>query len=102
MCLREILEGAINAPMRKKEMLSSQQVAIELNVPYSTIMLWLKQGRFSGAERDDTNPRGPVWLIPRSALVGFTVPKRGRPEKPKDEGEKKASTSKRAQTSRDN
>jgi hypothetical protein len=84
MCLRGILERAINARMGKREMLTTQQVATELNVPYSTIMLWLKQGRFPGAERDDTNPRGPVWLVPRSALDKVVTPKRGRPGKPKE------------------
>ena len=75
--------------MGKKEMLSSQQVADELAVPYSTVMLWLKQGRFPGAERDDSNPRGPVWLIPRSALDKVELPKRGRPAKAKGEGASK-------------
>ena len=75
--------------MREKEMLTSLQVANELNVPYSTVMLWLKQGRFSGAERDDSSPRGPVWLIPRSALDKFERPKAGRPAKPRQEKDAK-------------
>lgn len=74
--------------MGKKEMLTTQQVANELNVPYSTVMLWLKQGRFPGAERNDENPRGPVWLVPRSALDKVQLPKRGRPAKPKTEEKK--------------
>ncbi|HKQ04830.1 MAG TPA: helix-turn-helix domain-containing protein [Blastocatellia bacterium] len=75
--------------MEKKETLTSQQVADELAVPYSTVMLWLKQGRFPGAERDDSNPRGPVWLIPRTALDKVKLPKRGRPAKAKGEGTSK-------------
>jgi len=75
--------------MEKKDILTSQQVADELNVPYSTVMLWLKQGRFPGAERDDSNPRGPVWLIPRSALDNVKLPKRGRPAKAKTGGANK-------------
>jgi hypothetical protein len=88
-CLPGILEDAINLGMGKKEMLTSQQVADELAVPYSTVMLWLKQGRFPGAERNDANPRGPVWLIPRSALDKVKLPTRGRPAKPKTESTKK-------------
>ena len=63
-------------------MLTSQQVANELDAAYSTVMLWIKQGRFPGAELVEES-RGPVWYIPASALEKFERPKPGRPRKPK-------------------
>jgi hypothetical protein len=58
-------------------------------VPYSTIALWVREGRFVGAQLDENNPRGPVWLIPRSAVENFQVPQRGRPPKAKEAAAKK-------------
>ena len=52
-------------------------------VPYPTLALWVREGRFEGAELDETNPRGPVWKIPRSSVEKFELPARGRPVKPK-------------------
>lgn len=97
MSLPRILERAINSGMRKNDMLTSQQVAEELSVPYSTVMLWLKQGRFPGAQLDESNPRGPVWFIPRSALDTFERPSRGRPKTNQPDG-KAAPTRKRSKS----
>ena len=68
--------------MGKKGMLSTQQVAERLGRPYSTIALWVRQGRFKSAEAEDT-PRGKVWWIPESDLKSFITPKLGRPAKAK-------------------
>ncbi len=68
------------------------------DVSYPTVARWAQTGAFEGAERDDTHPRGPLWLIPRKSVLTFTPPKTGRPPKPKGENQekpKKASKKKR-------
>ena len=52
-----------------------------LKVPYPTLALWVRTGRFQGAELDESNPRGAVWYIPRKAVEKFLPPERGRPVK---------------------
>jgi len=52
-------------------------------VSYPTVARWAQTGAFKGAERDDTHPRGPLWLIPRASVLNFEPPKPGRPPKPK-------------------
>lgn len=56
-------------------------------VPYPTIALWVREGRFEGAELDESNPRGAVWYIPRKAVESFEPPKRGAPVKAKTNSE---------------
>ena len=50
-------------------------------VSYPTVARWAQNGAFKGAERDDTNPRGPIWLIPRESVLSFEPPPIGRPAK---------------------
>lgn len=45
---------------------------------YPTVAQWVREGRFEGAERDETE-RGPVWRIPVEAVKRFEPPKTGRP-----------------------
>jgi len=66
------------------ELLTAKEVAELLQVGRSTINLWCRQGAFKGARQEET-PFGAVWYIPRSALVGFQKPARGRPKKEKAE-----------------
>jgi len=49
-----------------------------VKVSYPTIALWVREGRFAGAELEET-PRGPVWRIPRTSVERFEPPTRGRP-----------------------
>jgi hypothetical protein len=56
-----------------------------INVSYPTIAQWVREGRFSGAVRDETE-RGPVWRIPLTSVKSFEPPKMGRPPKPETEG----------------
>lgn len=63
-------------------MLSVREVSQRLNTPISTVRLWAMQGRFSGAKLMES-PAGSYWAIPKTALDGFEIPKRGRPAKPK-------------------
>ena len=58
-----------------------------IEVPYPTLALWVRGGRFQGARLDESSPRGAVWYIPRAAVESFTPPERGRPAKSKGEGE---------------
>ncbi len=51
-------------------------------VSYPTIAQWTREGRFNGAEREDTE-RGPVWRIPLEVIRKFDPPKSGRPPKAK-------------------
>lgn len=48
-------------------------------VSYSTIAQWVREGRFDGAEREETE-RGPVWRIPVESVRKFEPPKMGRPK----------------------
>jgi hypothetical protein len=54
---------------------------------YPTIAQWVREGRFAGARRDETE-RGPVWRIPVESVENFEPPKMGRPMKLKEEAEK--------------
>jgi hypothetical protein len=49
-----------------------------ITVSYPTIAQWVREGRFAGAERDET-VRGPVWRIPVESVRRFEPPKAGRP-----------------------
>jgi excisionase family DNA binding protein len=61
--------------------LTAAQVADRLNVGRSTVNLWCRQGRFPGAQMENS-PVGSYWLIPESDLKGFKSPTLGRPPKP--------------------
>jgi hypothetical protein len=52
-------------------------------VSYPTVARWAQTGALKGAERDDTHPRGPLWLIPRASVLNFEPPAIGRPPKAK-------------------
>lgn len=54
-----------------------------IEVPYPTLALWVRTGRFEGAQLDDSNPRGAVWYIPRKSVEKFEPPERGRPSSKK-------------------
>lgn len=57
-----------------QELLAERGIAVS----YPTIAQWVREGRFSGAQRDETE-RGPVWRIPVEAVKKFEPPKAGRP-----------------------
>jgi len=56
--------------------LTAAEVAERLQVGRSTVNLWCRQGKFTGAHREDS-PVGMYWLIPEAALKTFVKPKRG-------------------------
>ena len=58
-----------------------------IKIGYPTIAQWVREGRFDGAVRDETE-RGPVWRIPVKSVQNFAPPKMGRPPKSKEEAEK--------------
>jgi hypothetical protein len=47
-------------------------------VSYPTLAQWTREGKFEGAEREETE-RGPVWRIPVESVKKFEPPKMGRP-----------------------
>lgn len=49
-----------------------------ISVSYPTVAQWTREGRFTGAQRKETE-RGPVWLIPRDSVLKFEPPVMGRP-----------------------
>lgn len=83
------------APMSE---LSTKQVAERLGVTRQQVGTWCRRGLLAGAYEQDT-PRGSVWMIPATALEGFTPPKpTGRPPKPKAEGEAKPKRAQKAKS----
>jgi hypothetical protein len=58
-----------------------------IQVSYPTIAQWVREGRFVGAELEETE-RGPVWRIPLASVKTFEPPKMGRPRKAKAEASK--------------
>jgi hypothetical protein len=77
------LDRAINIYMdmvttkRAQEMLEKRGI----KASYPTIAQWVREGRFPGALRDETE-RGPVWRIPVESVRSFKSPAMGRPTKP--------------------
>jgi transposase-like protein len=67
-----------------KELLAERGITAS----YPTIAQWVREGRFVGAQRDDTE-RGPVWRIPVDAVKKFEPPKPGRPSGNGKKGGKK-------------
>ncbi len=57
-----------------QEMLAERGVAVS----YPTLAQWTREGKFAGAEREETE-RGPVWRIPVESVRKFEPPKMGRP-----------------------
>ena len=57
-------------------MLTTATVALRLGVAPVTVRRWCRIGLLPGAEKIGAEPR-ETWLIPESALEGFTPPKRG-------------------------
>jgi hypothetical protein len=57
-----------------QEMLAARGIAVS----YPTLAQWTREGKFEGAEREETE-RGPVWRIPVESVKNFEPPKMGRP-----------------------
>ena len=71
--------------MRPMSELNTKQVAERLDVTRQIVARWCRRGLLPGAHEVDAG-RGNVWLIPETALAGFTPPKpTGRPPKAKAE-----------------
>ncbi len=58
----------------------AQQMLVErgVGVSYPTLAQWAREGRFQGAELEETE-RGPIWRIPLESVKSFEPPKMGRP-----------------------
>jgi excisionase family DNA binding protein len=68
----------------KDKMLTVKEAAERVGASAISVRIWASQGRFKGARKEET-PVGGYWLIPESALEGFTLRKAGRPFKPEAE-----------------
>lgn len=73
---------------KAQEMLAERGV----EVSYPTLAQWTREGKFEGAEREETE-RGPVWRIPIDSVKKFEPPPMGRPPG-------KASTANKAATAK--
>lgn len=60
-------------------MLSTNEVAQQMGVAYTTVMLWIKQGKLEAVKR--VHPRGDYYEIPASALKKLDRGQKGRPRK---------------------
>jgi hypothetical protein len=62
--------------MRKEKLMTAVAFANAMDVNYTTVMRWLRQGIVPGAERIEPVPGMRVWQIPESALQ-MKMPKPG-------------------------
>lgn len=62
-------------------MLTAEEAAGRLNTYPRRVRYWCERGHLPGAEK-----KGRDWLIPESALAGFTPPKQGRKRAPSASG----------------
>ncbi len=75
--------------MGKERLMTAVTFADEMDVNYTTVMRWLRQGIVPGAEQIEPVPGMKVWQIPESALQ-MKLPKPGPPRGTKTTGVKKA------------
>lgn len=75
-------------------MLSVRDVASRTGAGESSVRIWAKEGRFPGAVLVEPPVGVSYWLIPETALEGFTKQERGRPFKPDSELKHKRRVSK--------
>ena len=75
-------------------MLTVREVAERLKSAESSVRVWAGRGRFQGAYVEHPAVGVPYWLIPESALQGFTIGKPGPKPGSKKRTAKKPPTSK--------
>jgi excisionase family DNA binding protein len=77
-----------NTKEPKERMMTVKEAAKEIGAGESSIRLWAKNGKLSGAILEKT-PAGNYWLIPESSVKAFKKGSPGRkpgsPNKPKDQ-----------------
>lgn len=64
----------------EEKMLTTKEVAERIGVKYTTVMLWIREGKLAGVVRQES-PRGHYWLIPESSIVDIKKRGQGRPRK---------------------
>ena len=72
--------------MRKKNMLTTKEVAERCRVAYPTVILLIRTGKPEAVK--EPNPRGDIWLIPESSLKTLNRGGKGRPKKATKRGAK--------------
>ena len=81
----------------KSEMLTARQFADRRQVPYTTVIFWLKNEALKGAEKLEIpfGRQGFVWRVPADAELPILKPgpkaKTGKGNKPAKKSRKKAS-----------
>jgi len=75
--------------MVKEKLMTAVAFAEAMDVNYTTVMRWLRNGLVPGAERIEPVPGMKVWQIPESAMR-MKLPKPGPPRGTKTTGVKKA------------
>jgi len=79
--------------MGKEKLMTAVVFAEKMDVNYTTVMRWLRNGIVPGAEQIEPVPGMRVWQIPESALQ-MKMPKPGPPRGTKTTGVVKKSTKK--------
>src|SRR5262252_9271101 len=72
--------------MRKKNVLTTKEVAERCGVAYPTVILWIQTGKLEAVK--EPTPRGDIWLIPESSLKTLDRGGKGRPKKATKRGAK--------------
>ena len=75
--------------MGKKKLMTAVVFAAKMDVNYTTVMRWLRNGIVPGAEQIEPVPGMRVWQIPESALH-MKLPKPGPARGTKTTGVQKA------------
>jgi len=75
--------------MRKEKLMTAVAFAEAMDVNYTTVMRWLRNGIVPGAEQIEPVPGMKVWQIPESALQ-MKLPKPGPARGTKTTGVKKS------------
>jgi hypothetical protein len=75
--------------MRKEKLMTAVAFADAMDVNYTTVMRWLRNGIVPGAEQIEPIPGMKVWQIPESALQ-MKTPKPGPARGTKTTGVKRA------------
>jgi hypothetical protein len=69
----------------EQKMLTIKETAERLGASPGSVRVWVGQGRFTGARKESTPLGIDYWLIPESALAGFSMGRAGRPPRPDSE-----------------
>jgi len=68
--------------MKKRDMVPLKEFAEQVDIPYTTLIRWVKAGKVKGARfQPAPTAVGGYWLVPESAANNLPRPRLGRPPK---------------------